>query len=213
MFNKNDKNTMNELIEENKRLLANIEELQKTLNEVANSNGACIIKQLPDGVIELNGEPIDKDTPVDYYNSASATYGELTMYRVAKEAFARDEKKLINIHLEECDKYKMQIEDLKDNIDKLKTHITWQDEHIDKINNELSDSSMTINTLQNSLEKQAIENESDRNILINRYNSMIDALEEDIKTWKARYLNLNNVSLDGTIITKYGEVSNKTIKE
>ena len=41
---------------------------------------------------------------------------------------------------------------------------------------------------------------------INRYESCIKHLNDDIETWKQRYLKINNTTLDGTIITKYGKV-------
>lgn len=203
MFNKID---VNKLIEENKILKEKIDELQNNLIEVANNSGACIIKQLPNGVIELNGEPIDKDMPVDYYNSSQATYGELTMYRVAKEAFKRDEKKLINIHLEECDNYKNKIVELSETIEKLKVDINRHCEFENKQNIEISDLNDLIRDLNNKKDKQEAEYKSEKEIIINKYKGMINALEEDIATWKERYLKLNNIKPDGTIITKYGEV-------
>ena len=203
MFNKID---VNKLIEENKILKEKIDELQNNLIEVANNSGACIIKQLPNGVIELNGEPIDKDMPVDYYNSSQATYGELTMYRVAKEAFKRDEKKLINIHLEECDNYKNKIVELSETIEKLKVDINRHCEFENKQNIEISDLNDLIRDLNNKKDKQEAEYKSEKEIIMNKYEGMINALEEDIATWKERYLKLNNIKPDGTIITKYGEV-------
>ena len=60
--------------------------------------------------------------------------------------------------------------------------------------------------LQRDIIELGKEYEEDKKVIIDRYESMINNLEEDIKNWKNRYLKINNVKLDGTIITKYGKI-------
>ena len=93
--------------------------LKNELNEVANNTGNCIIKQMPDGSMELNGIPFDNTSDVDYYNSAKATFSELTMFRVGKETKQREMDKLIKIHMDEVDELKRQILLLTDNTTKI----------------------------------------------------------------------------------------------
>ena len=95
-----------------------ITELEQQLNEVANDNGSVIIKQLPNGKVELNGIEIDNNSEVEYYNSSKATYGELTMFRIGKETKQREMNKLIESHIEECDDYKFKINYLQDKCEK-----------------------------------------------------------------------------------------------
>ncbi len=206
MLNNSSKTAIEALSAENALLRKQVEELQKTLNDVANTSGFCIIKQLPDGVIELNGEPIDKNATVEYYNSSQATYGELTMYRVAKEAFARNEKKLVNMHLEECDKYKDQIYHLTMTINELNDSINKHCEHEDKQNLEIVELNTLLKDISDKNTKQFEEYNTEKALIISKYKGMIEALEEDIETWKKRYLELNNIKPDGTIVTKYGEI-------
>lgn len=205
MFNKDSKPSVAALIEENAKLKERITTLEKDLVDMANTSGGCIIKQLPNGVIELNGEPIDKDIEVDYYNSSKATYSELTMYRVAKEAFNRDEKKLIAMHLEECDRYKAEIDSLKAEISSLNANIDSFIDNCEKLHKEKD----AIRASENNTKKEFItykENaEAELKATIERYESCIAHLNADIETWKRRYLTINNTTLDGTIITKYGQ--------
>ena len=49
-------------------------------------------------------------------------------------------------------------------------------------------------------------NESEKSAMKDRYEGMIVGLEEDIQNWKQRYLTINNVTIDGTVITKYGKI-------
>ena len=57
---------------------------------------------------------------------------------------------------------------------------------------------------QNKSDKESYEIE--KQAIIKRYEGLITGLEEDIQSWKTRYLKINNTTLDGTIITKYGTV-------
>lgn len=185
-----------------------ISELEKQLVEVANDNGSIIIKQLPDGQVELNGVKIDNETPVEYYNSAKATYGELTMFRIGKESVNRQMDKLIQSHLDECDTYKNKINELNDEIER-------QNIEINNLNSEINDleieSSQRLNQIHQLIdEKSKILNTHELEIksITERYENAIKLLNEDIKSWQQRYLELNNVKADGTIITKYGKILN-----
>ena len=208
MFNKNNKENESSLIEQLKN---RITELENQLNEVANDNGSIIIKQLPNGQIELNGEPIDKDSPVDYYNSSKATYGELTMYRIAKEALEREKKKLIEMHVEECDNYKEQISNLQSKLNlSEQTILDYSNDMNDKLNY-IEELKIKLDNTIHQYEDKIINNEINYKDQIDKYKNFIKALEDDIKTWKNRFLSQNNVLEDGTIITKYGII--KSINE
>ena len=208
MFNKNNKENESSLIEQLKN---RITELENQLNEVANDNGSIIIKQLPNGQIELNGEPIDKDSPVDYYNSSKATYGELTMYRIAKEALEREKKKLIEMHVEECDSYKEQINNLQSKLNlSEQTILNYSNDMNDKLNY-IEELKIKLDNTIHQYEDKIMNNEINYKDQIDKYKNFIKALEDDIKTWKNRFLSQNNVLEDGTIITKYGII--KSINE
>ena len=208
MFNKNNKENESSLIEQLKN---RITELENQLNEVANDNGSIIIKQLPNGQIELNGEPIDKDSPVYYYNSSKATYGELTMYRIAKEALEREKKKLIEMHVEECDNYKEQISNLQSKLNlSEQTILDYSNDMNDKLNY-IEELKIKLDNTIHQYEDKIINNEINYKDQIDKYKNFIKALEDDIKTWKNRFLSQNNVLEDGTIITKYGII--KSINE
>ena len=208
MFNKNNKENDSSLIDQLKN---RITELENQLNEVANDNGSIIIKQLPNGQIELNGEPIDKDSPVDYYNSSKATYGELTMYRIAKEALEREKKKLIEMHVEECDNYKKQISNLQSKLNlSEQTILNYSNDMNDKLNY-IEELKIKLDNTIHQYEDKIMNNEINYKDQIDKYKNFIKALEDDIKTWKNRFLSQNNVLEDGTIITKYGII--KSINE
>ena len=74
----------------------------------------------------------------------------------------------------------------------LKEIINNKDNQIENLNKKLES---TISNFNLTLEET-----------INRYESCIKHLNDDIETWKQRYLKINNTTLDGTIITKYGKV-------
>lgn len=202
MFNK-DKNNESELVVSLKN---RITELENLLNQVANDNGSIIIKQLPNGKIELNGIEMDNTSEVEYYNSSQATYGELTLFRVGKEAKQREMDKLTKMHMDEVDKLHRQIDNLKQDIQMLEGKSQLD-------NDTISMHEKTETHLQKELDKKYKEideliksNESEKQIIKERYEGMIAGLEEDIKSWKERYLKINNTTLDGTVITKYGKV-------
>ena len=202
MFNK-DKNNESELITS---LKTRITELETLLNKVANDNGSVIVKQLPDGTIELNGVSIDNTSEVDYYNSSQATYGELTMFRIGKETKQREMDKLISRHMEEVDKFKAEINKLNQDVLML-MGISEIDTDTIKMHEESErklESQIATLKGQNETDKEMANAEKQQ--LIERYEGMIAGLEEDIKAWKERYLKINNTTLDGTVITKYGKV-------
>ncbi len=206
MFNFKDNN--DNLVKIIDQLKGENNKLKNELNEVANNTGNCIIKQLPDGSMELNGIPFDNTSDVDYYNSAKATFSELTMFRVGKETKQREMDKLIKIHMEEVDKLKYQIESLNDNNSNLinqlheseyinvnlKETIKNKDSQIDNLNKKLNDDISQAKLTLDEIKK--------------RYETYIEHLNKDVETWKERYLKINNTTLDGTIITKYGKVLN-----
>lgn len=192
---------INQLREENNKL-------KNEINEVANNTGNCVIKQLPDGTMELNGVPFDNTSEVDYYNSAKATYSELTMFRVGKESKQREMDKLIKIHMEEVDQLKTQILSLTNNNADLTNKINDYESII-------TDLKLSINKNETQIEKlkcQLTETIANSDLTLDetkkRYESFINHLNEDMNIWKNRYLKINNITLDGTIITKYGKVLN-----
>lgn len=202
MFNK-DKTNESELISS---LKTRILELENLLNQVANDNGSLIIKQLPNGKIELNGIEMDNTSEVEYYNSSQATYGELTLFRVGKEAKQREMDKLTKLHMDEVDELHQQINNLKQDIQMLESKsqidndtIVMHEKTEANLQKRLDDKFKEIDELLKS-------NESEKSAMKDRYEGMIAGLEEDIQNWKQRYLTINNVTIDGTIITKYGEI-------
>lgn len=202
MFNK-DKNNESELV---MSLKTRITELETLLNKVANDNGSVIVKQLPDGTIELNGVSIDNTSDVDYYNSSQATYGELTMFRIGKETKQREMDKLISRHMEEVDKFKAEINKLNQDVVMLmgKSEIDTDTIKMHEESERKLESQIATLKGQNETDKEIANAEKQQ--LIERYEGMISGLEEDIKAWKERYLKINNITLDGTVITKYGKV-------
>ena len=188
-----------------------ITELENQLITVANDNGSVVIKQLPNGIIELNGVEIDNTTEVEYYNSSQATYGELTMFRIGKEVTQREMKKLIEMHAEECDKYKNIIKNLQKDIKEYESKSNFDNSAINKYKESEINLKNTIQSLKNEIKNITNSYETKIKDLINRYDGLIEGLEQDIKTWKDRYLKINNITLDGNIITPYGEVLNTNI--
>lgn len=207
MFNKKQDDN---LIQELKDRIA---ELETQLNEVANDNGSIIIKQLPNGQIELNGIEIDKDSPVEYYNSSKATYGELTMFRIGKESKQREMDKLIQTHMTEIDELNIKISRLQEDITMLQNKSKIDDDTIQMYENNEKNLKIENDKLYRDIIELGKEYEEDKKVIVDRYESMIDNLEEDIKNWKNRYLKINNVKLDGTIITKYGTISSNNQNE
>ena len=197
------KNKSNEIGQLKERIV----ELEKQLNEVANNSGNVIIKQLPNGQIELNGETIDTNSPVEYYNSASATFGEITMFRVGKEVTEREMKKLILQHADTVDGCNNHINSLSKEIEKL----TLQRNNIitlhDSANNEVNRLCDNIKEITKTKDSEILELNDKLNETICRYDKMIELLNIDINNWKLRYLELNNITLDGTINTKYGSIT------
>ena len=205
MFNKSkiEDSKDSSIIEQlNKRII----ELETQLNKVANDNGSIIVKQLPNGKIELNGVEMDNTTEVEYYNSSQATYGELTMFRIGKEAKQREMDKLTAIHMDEVDRLNMKIANLEQDIVML-TNKSIIDNDTIKMHEECEYKlESQINDLKDQNETDKKIADAEKQQLIERYEGMISGLEEDIVSWKERYLKINNITLDGTIITKYGKI-------
>ena len=202
MFNK-DKNNESTLITSLKN---RIQELEQQIIQFANDNGSIIVKQLPNGTIELNGIEIDNTTEVEYYNSSQATYGELTMFRIGKEAKQREMNKLIACHMDEIDKFNQKISNLHQDILILENKLKIDANTITMYEKSENDLKLEIENLktQNINDKEIANVEKQE--LINRYEGMIAGLEDDIKSWKERYLKINNITPNGTIITKYGKI-------
>ena len=199
-------NKDNEIITQ---LREKIQLLEKQLNEVANDNGSIIVKQLPNGQIELNGIAIDNTTEIEYYNSSQATFGELTMFRIGKEAKQREMNKLISTHMDEIDEFNIRICELQDVIVTLEAKSKLDNDTIATYEKSEADLKMEISNLKNQIEVNQELSDNEKQVIIKRYDGMINALEDDIRSWKKRYLEINNVSMDGTIITKYGKIISK----
>ena len=196
-------NNKNEQIESYKQ---QIEELKKQLNEVAEANGNVIIKQLPNGEVELNGFSFDNTTDVEYYNSSKATYGELTMFRVGKEVKQRELDKLVKIHMDQVDSLNKVIEDLRSDNSSLQNDISCLNAEKSELEDKLSKCESINKQLAADKEVLKHDNFMEVEALKKRYDDVIKYLEEDIKEWKNRCLTLNNVKMDGTIITNYGKI-------
>lgn len=207
MFNFKDNNNDNllkiidQLREENNKL-------KNELNEVANNTGNCIIKQLPNGSMELNGVPFDNTSDVDYYNSAKATFSELTMFRVGKETKQREMDKLIKIHMEEIDELKQQILSLNNNNSELINQLHESESINVNLNEIIKNKDSQIDNLNKKLDDTISQAKLNFDEIKKRYEMYIEHLNKDVETWKERYLKINNTTLDGTIITKYGKVLN-----
>lgn len=182
--------------------------LKNELNDVANNTGNCIIKQMPDGSMELNGVPFDNTSDVDYYNSAKATFSELTMFRVGKETKQREMDKLIKIHMDEIDELKQQILSLNNDNTKLIHDLNETEHAIINLNEIIKNKEQQINALGEKLGNTISQSNLTLEETKKRFESYIEHLNTDIKTWKERYLKINNTTLNGTIITKYGKVLN-----
>lgn len=202
MFNK-DKNNETELIHSLKNKII---ELEQQLTQVANDNGSIIIKQLPNGTIELNGLSIDNTAEVEYYNSSQATYGELTMFRIGKETKQREMDKLIRLHMDETDKLKTKISNLEQDVTMLNNKSAVDNDTIQMYEKKEYELQSEITNLKNQNETDKDMAQRELNEVISRYEGMIKGLEEDISSWKERYLKINNVTLNGTVITKYGKI-------
>lgn len=187
--------------------------LKNELNEVANNTGNCIIKQMPDGSMELNGVPFDNTSDVDYYNSAKATFSELTMFRVGKETKQREMDKLIKIHMDEIDELKQQILSLNNSNAKLIHDLNEAERAIVNLNETIKNKEQQINALDEKLGNTISQSNLTLEETKKRFESYIEHLNTDIKTWKERYLKINNTTLNGTIITKYGKVLNNEGEE
>lgn len=207
MFNFKDNNNDNllkiidQLREENNKL-------KNELNEIANNTGNCIIKQLPNGSMELNGVPFDNTSDVDYYNSAKATFSELTMFRVGKETKQREMDKLIKIHMEEVDELKQQILSLNNNNSELINQLHESENINVNLNETIKNKDSQIDSLNKKLDDTISQAKLTLDEIKKRYEMYIEHLNKDVETWKERYLKINNTTLDGTIITKYGKVLN-----
>lgn len=212
MFNFKDNNNDNllkiidQLREENNKL-------KDELNEVANNTGNCIIKQLPDGSMELNGVPFDNTSNVDYYNSAKATFSELTMFRVGKETKQREMDKLIKIHMEEVDELKQQILSLNNNNSELINQLHESESINVNLNKTIKNKDSQIDNLNKKLNDAISQAKLTLDEIKKRYEAYIEHLNKDVETWKERYLKINNTTLNGTIITKYGKVLNNEGEE
>ena len=202
MFNK-DKNVESELVQSLKNRII---ELEHQLVQVANDNGSIIIKQLPNGTVELNGIVMDNTTEVEYYNSSQATYGELTMFRIGKEAKQREMDKLTTMHMDEIDRLKIKIANLEQDVVMLNGKSSIDNDTIQMHEEREQKLESEIIALKNQNETDKNMAQRELNEVISRYDGMIKGLEEDIASWKERYLKINNVTLDGTIITKYGKI-------
>lgn len=181
-------------------------ELEKQLIEVAESSGNCVIKQLPNGMIELNGEPIDKDSPVEYYNSSKATYGELTMYRIGKEAEQRNTKKLTEAHMEEVDGLKEQIESLERQLSKTQAISKNYEGEVIKLRSDIINKDNLIKVLKGQADEKDKLFAKEKENIKSQYEAVINELNEDVNNWQQRCLVINNIQPDGTIKTKYGEL-------
>ncbi len=212
MFNFKDNNNDNllkiidQLREENNKL-------KNELNEVANNTGNCIIKQLPDGSMELNGIPFNNTSDVDYYNSAKATFSELTMFRVGKETKQREMDKLIKIHMEEVDELKQQILSLNNNNSELINQLHESESINVNLNKTIKNKDFQIDNLNKKLNDAISQAKLTLDEIKKRYEAYIEHLSKDVETWKERYLKINNTTLNGTIITKYGKVLNNKGEE
>lgn len=202
----NDNNNLSKIIEQLKK---ENEELKNELVEVANNSGNVIIKQLPNGLMEFNGEAFDNTSEVEYYNSSKATYTELTMFRLGKEAKQREMNKLIEIHMDEIDELTSKISNLEQDISILQANIKNNNESIEMYKKSEDHLKHQLDKKYKDLDDTIKQYENEKRMLTERYENCIKMLNEDIENWKRRYLTINNTSLDGTIITKYGKVLGK----
>lgn len=211
MFKNNKDNLLDAKDMEIKRLNDIILDLQTQLNRVANDNGSIIVKMLPDGKVEVNGTEMDNTTEVEYYNSSQATFGELTMFRVGKEAKQREMNKLIDSHMNECDRYKHIIDTLTKDLDASNQDNNTKKDMIANLKSDIAQRDAEITNLKQQIQDTINEYESTISASNIRYEGLIAGLQEDIENWQARYLKLNNITLSGTIITQYGEYINNNL--
>lgn len=185
-----------------------ITELEASLNQLANSTENVIIKQLPDGTLELNGEPFANNTEVEYYNSSKATFGELTMFRLGKEVKQREIDKIIDLNMEQVSSLNSTINELNSTIDNLQKK-SYNDDRIIK---ELSQTEINLNDeivkLTEEIKNNAKTHADKENEIIERYEKALQYLRDDIDSWMKRYLSLNGVTIDESVLTPYGKVIN-----
>ena len=108
--------------------------------------------------------------------------------------------------MDEVDELKRQMLSLTDNNAKITKDLN-EDEHIIiNLKEIINNKDNQIENLNKKLESTISNFNLTLEETINRYESCIKHLNDDIETWKQRYLKINNTTLDGTIITKYGKV-------
>ena len=188
------------------KLQNRINELETQLNQLANDTGNVIIKQLPDGKFELNGEAFDNSSEVQYYNSSKATYGELTMFRIASEVKQKEINKLIDTHTEICDNFEKQIQNLKISIENLNSEIANKNIKITSLERTIDQLNSDIDGLKNVNKNNRIEYENLIDEIKYRYETVISQLEKDVETWKRQFLTFNAYTGSEKIKTRFGEI-------
>lgn len=209
---KTKKDIRNDLKEEEYK--KQIETLEKQIQELANANGIVILKQLPNGEMELNGKTFNNTTQVTYYNSSKATYGELTMFRAGEEVKQREINKLISQHADVVDELNVTIDKLQQEIKKLHEQYDFESKRYIERCQDLNDAIEKIKNKDKTIQDNKEVFDAQIEDLKKTYEAIIKGLTDDVKTWRKRFLSFNNITLDGTINTKYGvvEASNKDDK-
>ncbi len=115
--------------------------------------------------------------------------------------------------MEEVDELKQQILSLNNNNSELISQLHESESINVNLNKTIKNKDSQIDNLNKKLNDAISQAKLTLDEIKKRYEAYIEHLNKDVETWKERYLKINNTTLNGTIITKYGKVLNNEGEE